>query len=185
MTAGPRPCAREAEELSALVDGELGHAERERAQVHLAHCPGCRAEVESLRALRARLDRAALGTPAPPAALLAGLVAMGAGLEPADARAVSPAAGRPRAGVAATAPSGRADASRPGRGTRRGRALRRRVAGGAAVLGVLGGLFVLGGRPTDAPAPVDPGGDRFVTEFVDVPGEQPLGTVPVVADLVP
>lgn len=43
------------ERVSALVDGELNHAERDRALAHLAFCADCRREVESMRALKSRL----------------------------------------------------------------------------------------------------------------------------------
>ena len=43
------------ERISALVDGELSHGERERALAHLTFCADCRAEVESVRALKNRL----------------------------------------------------------------------------------------------------------------------------------
>ena len=39
--------------LTALVDGALSHAERERALAHLTGCAGCREEVEAQRALKA------------------------------------------------------------------------------------------------------------------------------------
>ncbi|PSK97354.1 putative zinc finger protein [Murinocardiopsis flavida] len=51
------------ERLSALVDGELGHAERERALSHLAVCQSCRFEAEMTRSLKRRLH--GLDTPAP------------------------------------------------------------------------------------------------------------------------
>lgn len=44
------------EMLSALLDGELGGAEREAALAHLAACADCRAYFEELTALRAALD---------------------------------------------------------------------------------------------------------------------------------
>lgn len=44
------------ERLTALVDGELGHDERDKALVHLASCEGCRAEADTLRALKRRLS---------------------------------------------------------------------------------------------------------------------------------
>jgi anti-sigma factor RsiW len=47
------------EQLSALIDGELGELERRRVDRHLADCPGCRARLEGLRAAAASL--AALG----------------------------------------------------------------------------------------------------------------------------
>ncbi|WP_084722756.1 anti-sigma factor family protein [Streptomonospora alba] len=43
------------ERLSALVDGELGHAERDRILRHLAACENCRFEAEMLRGLKRRL----------------------------------------------------------------------------------------------------------------------------------
>ncbi|GAA2283010.1 hypothetical protein GCM10010149_29700 [Nonomuraea roseoviolacea subsp. roseoviolacea] len=43
------------ERVSALVDGELNHAERDRALAHLTFCADCRREVESMRALKSRL----------------------------------------------------------------------------------------------------------------------------------
>ncbi|RFS84870.1 zf-HC2 domain-containing protein [Actinomadura spongiicola] len=43
------------ERLTALVDGELGHEERDRALAHLARCDRCRSEVASLRMLKGRL----------------------------------------------------------------------------------------------------------------------------------
>ncbi|WP_176611735.1 zf-HC2 domain-containing protein [Actinomadura sp. WMMB 499] len=43
------------ERLTALVDGELGHDERERALAHLAACARCRAEAATLRSLKGRL----------------------------------------------------------------------------------------------------------------------------------
>lgn len=42
--------------LSALVDGQLGHADRDRVLAHLARCPGCRREAAEQRAVKARLD---------------------------------------------------------------------------------------------------------------------------------
>ncbi|MGI5416605.1 anti-sigma factor family protein [Actinomadura luteofluorescens] len=43
------------ERLTALVDGELGDEERERALAHLAGCAGCREEADQLRKLKGRL----------------------------------------------------------------------------------------------------------------------------------
>ena len=41
--------------LTALIDGELGAAERDRAHAHLARCAACRAEANELRALKKRM----------------------------------------------------------------------------------------------------------------------------------
>ncbi|TDD59276.1 zf-HC2 domain-containing protein, partial [Actinomadura darangshiensis] len=43
------------ERLTALVDGELGHEERERALAHLAGCGRCRNEADQMRRLKGRL----------------------------------------------------------------------------------------------------------------------------------
>ncbi|WP_146159322.1 zf-HC2 domain-containing protein [Allonocardiopsis opalescens] len=45
------------ERLSALVDDELGHSDREWALSHLAKCEACRFEAEMLRRLKRRLNR--------------------------------------------------------------------------------------------------------------------------------
>jgi anti-sigma factor RsiW len=50
--------------LSALVDGELDGAERDRAHAHLAGCEQCRAEAAELRALKQRLRGLTGGAPA-------------------------------------------------------------------------------------------------------------------------
>ena len=46
-------CSDSNEKLSDYIDGTLGRADTETLEAHLATCPGCRREVESLRALRA------------------------------------------------------------------------------------------------------------------------------------
>ena len=55
-----------AEVVAALVDGELDHAARERAQRHLLHCDACRAEVDAQRRLKARLRHVSACAPRPP-----------------------------------------------------------------------------------------------------------------------
>ena len=61
--------------LSALVDGELGAAERDRAHAHLASCEQCRAEAAELRALKRKLGGLTAGAPAE-AAMTRRLIAM-------------------------------------------------------------------------------------------------------------
>jgi putative zinc finger protein len=60
--------------LSALVDGELGHDDRDRMLTHLARCAECRAEATALRALKRRL--AALGDTAVDARLVGRLLTL-------------------------------------------------------------------------------------------------------------
>lgn len=52
-----RPCARLAEDRSALVDGALDGPRREQLLAHLVRCEGCRADVVELRRIRAALRR--------------------------------------------------------------------------------------------------------------------------------
>ncbi|MCW2616619.1 MAG: hypothetical protein JWN08_3613, partial [Frankiales bacterium] len=61
--------------VAALVDGELDHAARERAQRHLAHCADCRAEVDAQRRLKSRLSSAS-DDPSPSDALTARLLGL-------------------------------------------------------------------------------------------------------------
>ena len=46
--------------LSALIDGELDGAERDRAYAHLASCEPCRTEAAELRALKKKLSTLSL-----------------------------------------------------------------------------------------------------------------------------
>ena len=62
--------------LSALIDGELNHAQRERALAHLARCEPCRREAAALRVLKQRMH--ALGEATANTALTDRLVALGA-----------------------------------------------------------------------------------------------------------
>src|SRR5438105_12536659 len=65
--------------LSALIDGELDGAERDRAHAHLAGCVQCRTEAAELRALKQKLRALRTGPPAE-AAITGRLIAMaGAG----------------------------------------------------------------------------------------------------------
>jgi anti-sigma factor RsiW len=62
--------------LSALIDGELSHPQRERVLAHLAKCEPCRREAAALRALKQRMH--ALGEATANIALTDRLVALGA-----------------------------------------------------------------------------------------------------------
>ena len=62
--------------LSALIDGELNHGQRERVLAHLAKCEPCRHEAAALRVLKQRMH--ALGEATANTALTDRLVALGA-----------------------------------------------------------------------------------------------------------
>ena len=49
--------------VSALVDGQLGHSERDRALAHVAHCATCREAVDAERTVKALLASSAVPTP--------------------------------------------------------------------------------------------------------------------------
>ncbi len=61
--------------LSALVDGELSGAERDRATAHLASCAQCRSEAAQLRALKSKLRSLGQSAPAE-AAMMRRLISM-------------------------------------------------------------------------------------------------------------
>lgn len=151
------------EVAAALVDGELDHASRERAQRHLTHCADCRAEVDAQRRLKAALADLTR-TPGPPPELAARLMAL-------------PAPGTDRVATGPLRPAGPVSLrAAPGPGHRRPasrRGLRRRTAVGSAVaaLGVV--AIALGGPPSTTTAPVDPATDSFVVQHVDTTSEVP------------
>ena len=163
---------------AALVDGELDHASRERAQRHLLSCAGCRAEVDAQRRLKSSLSGLAQ-LPAPPPQLAERLLALPVPgtdrvargpLQPAGP--VSLRAGR---GPDGSRPAGRGTGLRRsvGRPAARRPAVRRRAAVGSAVaaLGVL--ALALGGPPATTTAPVDPASDSFVVQHVDTTSQVP------------
>ncbi len=185
--------------LSALVDGELGHDERDRLLVHLAACKECRTEAAALRALKRRVG--ALEDPAIDATLLARLLMFAEPGEPVpDRRRALRGALRPALLMYPDAqPSGR----RP-RGTRRsvnwradggqaeggraplrpgwsaGRPSRRRANYVIAsvvsfvVVGVGGLSFVVGGGE-GAPGPhITPPVEMFTVEHSVTTGEVPF-----------
>jgi anti-sigma factor RsiW len=182
-----RPCL--GDRLTALVDGALGHDERERVHAHLARCAACRDEVEAQRALKARLAALAAAPPAPPPALLAAL--QGLAVPGADPLARGPVAvprpaavGAPPGQRSAVRPASPRPAAGPGRaGLRRLR--RASVGGGLAALGVGAVLALGGGGATAASTPVDPGSPSFVVDFVSTTSEVPLADPAGAAPTVP
>ena len=160
--------------MSGLVDGELGHADRERALGHLAHCAPCRAEVEALRRTKALL--AAAPAPAPAAALLARLGALAVPgvppVLPVPSGAARPAVGFRRPG-GPRRPAGLGPPPAPGPGRPR-RPTRRVAAAGLAVLGVGVALALGGQRPVPPTTPVDPSTASFVSDYYSTSSEIPL-----------
>ncbi|OAA24171.1 putative zinc-finger [Frankia sp. EI5c] len=64
------------ERLTSLVDGQLGHDDRDRALAHLARCSACQAEAAEQRFLKTRLTN--LAEPTLPGGLTASLLSLGA-----------------------------------------------------------------------------------------------------------
>ncbi|MBA8948763.1 anti-sigma factor family protein [Actinomadura namibiensis] len=179
------------ERLTALVDGELGHEERELALAHLAFCDRCRKEADALRRLKSRL-RGLSDLPvaegaddAPTGDFMARLMALGEPGGPAapaerpapparPARPVRPRASRPhdnRPAARATAPAGRAGAAAHALSPER---RRRALAVGAATLAIgLGAVsYAAGGRP--AGPTVSPAFEQFTIEHALVSGDAPM-----------
>lgn len=168
--------------LTALADGALDHAERDRVLAHLAGCDACRAEVEAQRALKARLGRLAEATPGPRPELIARLTGLAVpGVEPAAGPRATP---RPASvGPGPSRPADRRPASR--RATRRAARRTTTVGGGLLLLGV-GLALVLGGSGPAAPTtPVDPGSDTFVVDHVSTTSGVPLADPASRAALLP
>ncbi|MEE1927720.1 zf-HC2 domain-containing protein [Streptomyces sp. TRM 70351] len=94
--------------LAALVDGELGHEERERVLAHLATCCGCKDEAEAQRRIKNLFAVAA--PPLPSDGLLARLQALPATVDegggPAGDDAAEPRAGRPPRPALSVLPGG-------------------------------------------------------------------------------
>jgi anti-sigma factor RsiW len=166
------------ERLTALVDDELGHDERDRALMHLAACDACRAEADVLRALKRRLR--AMGDVLPAEGLLSRLQAMG---EPGDplppvVRRL-PGQGRVPGAVRSTRPRDtRPAGNRPGRAAAARRRLPRGrylVAGAAtlAVLGIGSAAFAAGSEPRSLPR-VAPSIEQFAVEHALTSGDVPL-----------
>jgi anti-sigma factor RsiW len=162
--------------LSALVDGELGHDERDRVLAHLAHCAECRNEASALRRLKQRirdLDDEAAGTE-----LARRLVALAEPGEPVPLRRrLSARAGQPRP-VMRMYPEPAAPFGRPAEAASRSRHRRAPyvVAGVFSVLvaGVGGASFLVGGGE-QAPGPhVTPPADMFTVEHSVTTGEVPF-----------
>ncbi|MER7542319.1 zf-HC2 domain-containing protein [Spirillospora sp. NPDC127506] len=182
------------ERLTALVDDELGHEERDRVLAHLAGCAQCRAEVAELRLLKGRLRGlselpAADGTDdLPTPDFLTRLRSLPAGAPeapaPADVPPGPPPAPPPHrparplrssARPVRNAPAARPRDNRPaGRAAAHAHPRRRALVVGAAtlVIGLGTASYAAGGRQ-EAPT-VTPAFDRFAVEHALTSGDAPL-----------
>jgi anti-sigma factor RsiW len=175
------------ERITALVDGELDHDERDRALAHLAGCGQCRAEADAQRRLKQRLR--SLNDASPSAGLLTRLYAMGEPGGPIPPRS-RPMPGEARTPVvprpAARRPPDNRPARRsaeggrgwdePERGRRRRLPRARYLAVGAATLAVLGvgtAGFVAGSEPSELPR-VGPALEQFAVEHALTSGDVPV-----------
>ncbi len=130
--------------LSALIDGELDGAERDRVLVHLARCESCRGEASALRMLKRRMN--ALGETAADSTLTGRLMRLA---QPHDS---SPWPHGP--GPWTSWPGMALAAQGPGRGGYEVRPGWQFAAGslGVLVAGLAAAAFMAGG-PQQAPAP--------------------------------
>lgn len=168
--------------ISALVDGELGHQERDRALAHIAHCPACRSQLEEERRVKDRLATAPAPPPSPAlTARLLGLAEPGEPMPPRERRMPltpvvptlpAPGGGRGR-------PRGRTDPRGPGRlrgRTPRSRRARYTAATAVSAVGlVLGAAFMAGAAPQQPGAPVLPPAAELSVEHAATTSGQPLG----------
>jgi hypothetical protein len=150
--------------ISALIDGELTDAERDRVLTHLAGCDECRQEAVALRALKQRMH--SLGEAMVDAALTGRLMAMAAPGE---------------------------DSGWPGRAPWRARtaipATRLLTAGllASAMTGLGATAFFAGGEPQTPGPKVTPAVDTFLVQHAVVTGDVPVapGAAPAVATASP
>jgi anti-sigma factor RsiW len=160
--------------LSALVDGELDGAERDRAHAHLASCEQCRAEAAELRALKQQLRTLMTGAPAE-AAMTRRLIALtgpGGPMPPRRGRLRVARAGRPSAGRRAA----RAMTRPSTRGSRSARRRRYLMLGTVSLVVSLGtAAFTAGGGSDSAPGPrITPPVEMYSVEHAITTGEVPF-----------
>ncbi|GGL10356.1 anti-sigma factor family protein [Planomonospora parontospora] len=159
------------ERVSALVDGELNHHERDRALSHLTFCADCRAEVDAVRALKSRLR--SLDGPSMPTDLTVSLLRMaepGGPLPPRERPFPAPRTfgGAPIPSMHSIAPPDNRPRGRAG-GARRSRRAGYVAVGFASAAVALGTLFVVGGAESNPRVPP-------VDMFANQPGS-PANTV--------
>jgi hypothetical protein len=148
------------ERLSAFIDGELSHQQRERVLAHLAHCRPCRQEAAALRMLKQRMH--ALGEATADTALTDRLIAV--------------------AGVASAAPW-RRRARLAGRRSMLGVPRRRWPVRSIAVagltlagLGVPAAAFMAGGGQQEPGPSITPAIDTYMMQHALSAGNAPVTT---------
>jgi anti-sigma factor RsiW len=152
--------------LSALIDGELDGAERDRASAHLASCEQCRTEAAELRALKRKLSTLLSRAPAE-AAMTRRLIAMtGPGGPLPPRRRLPRLAPGPRA-------AGRRETRRPGP---RGPVRRRYLVFGAVslVVGLSTAAFTAGGGEATPGPRITPPVEMYSVEHAITTGEVPF-----------
>jgi anti-sigma factor RsiW len=156
--------------LSALIDGELDGAERDRAYAHLASCEQCRAEAAELRALKQKLRTLMSRAPAE-AAMTRRLIAMtGPGGPLPPRRRLLRLAPGPRSAA-------RRQTRRPGPGGSRVPVRRRYLVLGivSLVVGLGTAAFTAGGSGEAAPGPrITPPVEMYSVEHAITTGEVPI-----------
>ncbi len=162
--------------LSALIDGELDGAERDRAYAHLASCEQCRAEAAELRALKHKLRTLMTGAPSE-AAMTSRLIAMTGPGGPMPPRHRPPRVLGILGGVPGRRPAADRAPPRPGeRGPRSARRRRYLVLGAVSLVVGLGtAAFSVGGGGGAAPGPrITPPVEMYSVEHAITTGEVPF-----------
>jgi anti-sigma factor RsiW len=160
--------------LSALIDGELDGAERDRVLVHLARCEPCRGEAVALRMLKRRMN--ALGEAAADSTLTFRLMGLAQPPDPALLQGAQLPASWPSLAFAAHGPGRGGYEVRPGWYVAAGSV-------GVFLAGLAAAAFMAGG-PQQLPAPrVTPAVDLYMVQHaIDngiVPATQPSFSNPV------
>ena len=161
--------------LSALIDGELDGAERDRAHAHLAGCDQCRTEAAELRALKRKLGSLLPSAPAE-AAMTRRLIAMtgpGGPLPPRRRPGKPGKPGKPGR-QASQARQARRETRRPGS---RGPVRRRYLVIGtmSLVVGLSTVAFTAGGSGEATPGPrITPPVEMYSVEHAITTGEVPF-----------
>jgi anti-sigma factor RsiW len=159
--------------LSALVDGELDGAERDRAHAHLASCEQCRTEAAELRALKQKLSTLMTGAPAE-AAMTKRLIAMtGPGGPMPPRRGLLRVAPGPRRGAIGAIRASRRPGTRGPRSARRRRYLMLGTV--SLVVGLGTAAFSAGGGGEAAPGPrITPPVEMYSVEHAITTGQLPF-----------